>query len=96
MAVWDEKIQQFNENGSKGSVQPARFLEGNGGQWIVQLRTRLDTLLARDAAQTELIKALATEKGLNADDLIARMGAKVEEAMAKVVQVQVSVEGGDA
>jgi murein DD-endopeptidase MepM/ murein hydrolase activator NlpD len=57
-AVWATKIQQFNENGTKGSIQPAAYLFGNMGQWIVQLRTRLNTLLAGQAAQGKDIAAI--------------------------------------
>jgi hypothetical protein len=80
-AVWAFPIQQFNENGSKGSVQKAGFLEGNHGQWIVQLRNRLDRVLAQNAALTEVVKQLATAGKLDA----AKVDAVVQAAVAKAI-----------
>lgn len=92
-AIWDEPIQQWNENRTKGSVQPARFLIGNMSQWIVQLRNRLDTVLAQNAALTEAVRQLAIGKGIDP----AAINTIVEEALRKAtekINLDVTV-GGD-
>lgn len=82
--VWDEPIQQFNADKTKGSIQPARFLQGNEGQWIIGLRKQLQTVTAQNAALTEGIKALALGQGADPKAMQAAMEQAVRNVLGSL------------